>query len=153
MSINKSIEMLVLFFLVGLFIAIGNTVGYKIDVIDSLKGVLVIATIACVGYLISKIPLLNKLPLLFWVSVVAIYASTSFFPWSVEVLALTNKVKFLAVCTPILAYAGLAVGKDLEMFKKISWRIVPVALAVFTGTFLFAAVIAQFTLHWEGVIQ
>ena len=30
--------------------------------------------------------------------------------------------------------------------------IVSVSLAVFSGTFIFAALIAQITLHWEGVI-
>lgn len=149
---SRSIEMLALFFLCGLIIAAGNTVGYKAAFADSLAGVLIIAAIASVGFLIAKLPGFKKLPMIFWVSVVAIFVSTPLFPWASELLAATKNIRFLAVCTPILAYAGLAVGKDLEMFKKISWRIVPVALAVFAGTFLFATLIAQATLRWEGVI-
>lgn len=152
MNMTKSIETTALFFLIGLIAAIGNTVGYKIPFLDSLTGVGIMALIATTGLVISRVPLLSKLPLLFWVSVVAIFVSTPLFPWANGLLAATSKMQFLAVCTPILAYAGLAIGKDLEMFKRISWRIVPVALAVFAGTFLFAALIAEFTLHWEGVI-
>lgn len=151
MTMNKTLEMLALFFLCATIAAAGNMVGYKIDMGDSLLGAFVVAGIAAIGFLISKLPYFGKLPMIFWVSIVAIYASTSLFPWSEFVLTTTKKVQFLAICTPILAYAGLAVGKDLEMFKKISWRIVPVALAVFAGTFLFAAILAHFTLQWEGI--
>ena len=58
----------------------------------------------------------------------------------------------MATTTPILAYAGLCVGKDLEAFKKLSWRIIPVALCVAAGTFLCATMRAEFVLHLEGVI-
>lgn len=148
----KILETIFILILVALIIAAGNSVGYRIDPIASLSGVLILAAISVVGFLIAKIPGLSKLPVIFWVSIVAILVSIPVFPGSSFVLATAKNVQFLAVCTPILAYAGLAVGKDLEMFKKISWRIIPVALAVCAGTFLCAAFIAQFTLHWEGVI-
>ncbi len=151
MTMNKTIEMVALFFLCGAIMAAGNTVGYKINVMDSLSGAFVIAAIAAIGFLISKLPVFSKLPVVFWVSIIAIYASTSLFPWSGWVLATAKKMQFLAVTTPILAYAGLAVGKDLGMFRKISWRIVPVAIAVFAGTFLFSAILAHFTLRWQGI--
>ncbi len=149
---TRTVETLALFFLIGVSVAAGNSVGSKVDFMASVNGVLVLAVIASVGYLLGKLPVLNKLPILFWVSVVAIFVSTPYFWWHRELLAMTDKVQFLSTCTPVLALAGLAVGKDLEMFKKISWRIVPVALAVFAGTFLFAAVLAHFTLKWEGAI-
>ena len=149
---TRIMENITLFFLIGISVAAGNAVGYKVDFITSATGVLILALIATVGFLIGNLPLLKKMPMLFWVSVVAIFVSTPYFWWHKELLAMTDKVQFLSTCTPVLALAGLAVGKDLEMFKKISWRIVPVALAVFTGTFLFAAVLAHFTLRWEGAI-
>lgn len=149
---TRTVENIALFFLIGVSIAAGNSVGYKIDFVSSATGVLILAVLASVGFLIGSLPYLKKLPMLFWVSVVAIFVSTPYFWWHRELLAMTDKVQFLSTCTPVLALAGLAVGKDLEMFKKISWRIVPVALAVFAGTFLFAAVLAHFTLKWEGAI-
>jgi hypothetical protein len=86
------------------------------------------------------------------VSVIAILSTTPLSPVAKTVTYFTGKVDFLALCTPILAYAGLGVGKDLEDFKKISWKIVIVALCVYTGTFLFATMVAQVMLHVEGVI-
>ena len=148
----KIFETIFVFILVAIIMAAGNTVGYKIDLISSLVAVAMLVIISIVGLLISKLPGFNKLPVILWVSVVAAIMSAPIFPYHQEIVAITDQVSLLAVCTPILAYAGLAIGKDLALFKNISWRIIPVSLAVFSGTFIFAAIIAQVTLHWEGVI-
>ncbi len=149
---NKLQNMTVAMILSGLLMAVGNVIGYHVDWYSSLLGVLVIIVIGLIGMAVSQIPGLNKLPMVFWISIVAIIFSLPDFPGSAWVIQITKKVQFLAVTTPILAYAGLSLGKDIELFKKLSWKIVPVTLAVMTGTFIFAAIIAQFVLKWEGAI-
>lgn len=149
---NKLQNMTVAMIISGLLMAVGNVIGYKVDWYSSLLGVLVIIVIGLSGMAVSQLPGLNKLPMVFWISIVAIIISLPGFPGSAWVIQTTKKVQFLAVTTPILAYAGLSLGKDIELFKKLSWKIVPVTLAVMTGTFLFAAIIAQFILKWEGAI-
>lgn len=148
----KILETLFLLILVAIIMAAGNSVGYHIDFMLSLQAMAILVAISIVGFFISKIPVLNKLPVILWVSVAAAVASSPIFPFNEQVVSITNEVSLLAVCTPVLAYAGLAIGKDLALFKSISWRIIPVSLAVFSGTFIFAAIIAQLTLQWEGVI-
>ena len=37
-------------------------------------------------------------------------------------------------------------------FRRLSWRIIPVALAVTAGTFICATALAQLVLHLEGLI-
>lgn len=148
----KILETIFVLILVAIIMAAGNSVGYKIDIISSLEALAVLAVISIVGFLLSKLPGLEKFPVILWVSVVAAVVSSPIFPYHTELVAITDQVSLLAVCTPVLAYAGLAIGKDLALFKNISWRIIPVSLAVFSGTFIFAALIAQVTLHWEGVI-
>ncbi len=150
---SKLLDLTGVFLLTGLFVALANGIGYKIAWGDSLLGVAVIIGLGVIGAVLSRLPVLKKLPMVFWVSIVAVVASLPVFPGSAWIIAVTKKVQFLAIATPILAYAGLSLGKDMDLFKKLSWRIVPVALAVCAGTFLFATVIAQFTLRWEGVIK
>ncbi|MFQ1007000.1 hypothetical protein B6D12_07170 [Gilliamella apicola] len=148
----KILETIFVLILVAIIMAAGNTVGYKIDFMLSLEALFVLVVISIVGLLLSKLPGLKKFPVILWISVVAAVVSSPIFPYHTELVAITDQVSLLAVCTPVLAYAGLAIGKDLALFKNISWRIIPVSLAVFSGTFIFAALIAQVTLHWEGVI-
>lgn len=140
-----------LFLLVGVSVLIGNYVGYKVPVGDAIIGYLMIAGVMVVGMLVAKVDPL-KLPSVFWVSIIALFLSMPICPFSKTIIKYTSKIDFLALCTPILAYAGLSIGKDLEMFKTLSWRIIVVALLVFTGTFVCATVVSQFILHFEGVI-
>ena len=69
----------------------------------------------------------------------------------ISMLPYTHAEAFLPITTPILAYAGLSLGKDMEGFKHLSWRIVPVALAVAAGSFLCATALAEVMLHLEGI--
>lgn len=148
----KVAETIFVLILISVITAAGNVVSVNANFFDSLQAMAVLCVICIVGYFISKIPGFHKLPVIFWVSIVAALVSSPIFPGNELVIKWTDQVSLLVVCTPILAYAGLAIGKDLALFKRISWRIIPVSLAVFSGTFLLAALIAQVTLHWDGVI-
>ncbi|SDF21067.1 hypothetical protein [Sporolituus thermophilus] len=147
----KWLDMILIFALMGVMSVIGNSIGYKTSILDGAIGYAIIMAITLVGILLARVVPL-KLPMVFWISIIALLTTAPFSPVAKIVLAYTNKVDFLALCTPILAYAGLSVGKDLPMFKQMSWRIVIVALAVYTGTFVFATLIAQIMLHVEGLI-
>jgi hypothetical protein len=129
---------------------VGNTISYKHPVGEAVIGYLILVAIIAVGLLIHRA--VPRLPMVFWVSIVAIAVAAPISPLAKTIGYYTGKVDFLALCTPILAYAGLAVGKDLESFKKMSWRIIVVAVCVYTGTFLFATMIAEVLLRMQGVI-
>lgn len=148
----KFFETIFVLILVAIITAAGNVVSVQANFLLSVEAMLILTVICIIGYAISKLPILGKLPAIFWVSALAALVSSPIFPSNEFVIELTNQVSLLVVCTPVLAYAGLAIGKDLALFKSISWRIIPVSLAVFSGTFIFAALIAQITLTWEGVI-
>lgn len=135
----------------GVMALAGNTIGYKMPVGEGLIGYLLLAGLTLVGIIVQRV-LPFKLPIVFWVSIIAILSTSPLSPLAQTITYYTGKVDFLALCTPILAFAGLGVGKDLEAFKKISWKIVLVAMFVYTGTFVFATMVAQIMLHVEGVI-
>ena len=62
------------------------------------------------------------------------------------------KIGLLPLCTPILSYAGISIGKDLPAFKKQGVAIVSVALLTFLGTYLGSAFIAEIVLKFTGQI-
>lgn len=151
-AVQKITETALILFVSGWICVIANIVGYKATLADSLIGTAVLIVIGLLGFILNQLPYCNKFYAVIWISILSIFASSPAFPWQAWVVATTSKVQFMAIATTVLAFAGLSVGKDLEAFKKLSWRIVPVALAVCAGTFLGAVVIAQVALHWEGAI-
>ncbi len=149
----------IIILLSGVFTAIGNTIQTMVksnlkpvSFMDSLEGSLVIFGVAMVGYIISQLPILKKLSPVFWVGIIAVVMSTPSFPGSQYINSSTGVIQFAALGTPTLAYAGLALGKDLPVLKKMSWKIVVVGLAVITGTFLLATIVSQIALSLEGII-
>lgn len=155
-------EVIAVLVLMGIMSVVGNVVGYKETlgkgmsygqfITEAATGYIIMFIIALIGVACSKyIP--GKLPMVFWVSVVATLSTVpQVSPFAKEIGYYTGKVDFLALATPILAFAGLSFGKDLDKFKTMSWRIIVVALAVYTGTFLCAAIVAQVLLKFEGII-
>jgi hypothetical protein len=144
-------ETVLVLLLMGVIVVVGNTIGYHYPITEAIIGYLIIMAVTLLGMGFAKIMFI-KLPMVFWISLVALLATSPISPYAVMITAYTSKVDFLALITPILAYAGLSVGKNLAMFKKISWRIVIVALTIYTGTFICATTIAQVMLRLEGII-
>lgn len=144
-------ESIVTFTVAGIIAVLGNTIGYKMPWDMALFGYIILVSITLLGIALSEF-LPVKFPMVFWISLIALLSTSPISPINKFVLDYTGKMEFMAIATPILAYAGLAVGKDLPMIKQMSWRIVVVALAVYTGTFVFAVVIAEAVLHAQGII-
>jgi len=135
--------------IIGLIAIIGNWVGYKVNPITALPGIFLIVVITIIGLaLTTYLPI--KIPAVVWISFIALIATTPIFPGNVWIVEQTSKINFMALATPILAYAGLSLGKDIDDFKKLGWRIVIVSLVVYTGTFLFAAIFAEIVFKIQG---
>ena len=122
---NKMKDMVFILLVTGFFSWIANIININPPLASSAVGCLVLVALAAVGIFISLLP--------------------GF------IMHHTNNVSFLALTTPLLAYAGLSIGKDMEAFKGLSWRIIPVALAVAAGSFVCSTILAEFMLHLEGV--
>lgn len=109
------------------------------------------AVIAFVGMLLSKyIP--GGIPAAAWVVTLGCILTIPGVPGSDIVNGYVKNVGFVALCTPILAYAGVSIGKDLDDFAKTGWRIVILAIVVFVGTYIASAIIAQCILKALGQI-
>lgn len=150
---------LILIFLAGVLTAIGNTIQTNVKAgltpvpfMKSLEGAMVIFGVAMIGYIISQLPYLKKMSPVFWVGIIAVFMSSPIFPGSHYINSAASVIQFAALGTPTLAYAGLALGKDLPILKKMSWRIIIVGLAVISGTFLLATIVSQILLVFEGII-
>ncbi|WHY80896.1 hypothetical protein QNH23_13365 [Siminovitchia fortis] len=143
------IEKIKILSLIGIIAIIGNWVGYKVNPIEALPGMLIIVIITIIGLALTNyLPI--KIPAVVWISLVALITTTPIFPGNGWIVEQTSKIDFMAIATPILAYAGLSLGKDIDAFKKLGWRIVIISIVVYTGTFLFASLFAEIVFKIQG---
>jgi hypothetical protein len=130
--------------------------GNYVSPFEALPGIGLMFAIICVGWIIQE--LLEKklkfhLPTIVYISLLSILASLpGVSPIAEFTVTSFNKVGLLPICTPILAYAGISIGKDLDSFRKQGLAIVIVALCTFLGTYLGSAAIAQRILKLTHVI-
>jgi hypothetical protein len=140
--------LLVVWLLCGAFALIGNSINHKAALADPqvLGGMAIVVGVVLAGYglyLLSR----RKLPAVIWVSLVGMALTYPAFPYAAQIAAMTGKINFLALSTPMLALAGLSIAKDVPAFRRLGWRIVVVSFAANAGTFLGATLIAQFFVH------
>ena len=73
-------------------------------------------------------------------------------PTGAYVAEQVNKIGLLPSVTPVLAYAGVSMGKSWVDFKTIGWRGIVVAIFVMIGTYVGSAAIAHIVLSIQGII-
>lgn len=140
---------LVMLLVIGTITLIGNWVGYGISPVEAAPGMALIVVIGVVSLLLGRfVPL--ELPSFAYAMVIAFLLSLPYSPVQATILSLTEPVNFLATTTPILAYAGLSVGSQVTQMRKVSWKLVVVAVFVFFGTFFGSALVAQAVMSIQG---
>lgn len=122
---------------------VSNMVGYE-SLGNSLPGILVLSAITVVGYFLSYVVPLKKISAVLWISIIAILVSSPISPISDFVITSVDNLNMNAVITPILAYAGVIIGKDWGAFKSVGIKGVIVSIFVIIGTFLISALLGDF---------
>lgn len=105
-----------------------------------------------VQQLLEKIPKWPKFPTALYLTIINTFVAIDGSPFQDWIVSHIGIIQLMALCTPILAYAGIAIGKDLDAFKKQGPRIVITAILTFIGTFIGSAIIAQVVLAQTGQI-
>lgn len=130
---------------------IGNYISKDTTPLEALPGMLILVAIAFAGIALGEIiPI--KLPNIAYIMTIGTILTVPGFPGSATIINYVGKIDFLALCTPILAYAGIYTGKSIDDLKKTGWRIFVLAVVVMFATFVGSAVIAQFVLKFMGQI-
>lgn len=130
---------------------VANVIGTPYGVVESIPGLVMLMLMAIAGIAMAKF-LPGNIPAVAYVVTLACLLSYPGVPGSEYVNEYVKKVGFLQLCTPILAYAGIAIGKDLDAFAKSGWRITVISCFVFIGTYIGSALIAQVILKYMGQI-
>lgn len=127
----------------GVLTIIANWIAYKVAPLESIGCIVIMIAAVFVGDILCNVTG-KKIPAVCWVTLVAMFLTSPICPWADAIVAITGKINFLAVITPMLTFAGLSIAKDIPAFRKLGWRIVLVSFAANAGTFIGATLIAEF---------
>lgn len=144
-------EWVLLLGIFGFTALIGNWAGYDILPLAAVPGMIVLILICLAGFVLRDLIPIN-FPSIAYISIIGVIVSMPWFPGSTKVVEWTNEVQLLALATPILAYAGIAIGRSWTDFVKLGWKTIVVASLVMLGTFIGSALIAELILRFQGII-
>ncbi|MFL0504173.1 hypothetical protein ACH0B5_00360 [Ureibacillus sp. 179-F W5.1 NHS] len=145
-------EWVILMIIVSFMVIIGNWIGYEVMPLESLPGIIVLASISLLGLIIHRAIPYKGIPSIAYIGILAFILSMPAVPGSEKIVEWTGKVNLLAIATPILAYAGISIGRSWTDFAKLGWKTVIVGMFVLLGTFLGSAIVAEIILRMQGII-
>ena len=131
--------------------AIGNYIGYHYPFQESIYGMFILCAITLLGLIIEH-HISYNIPAIIYISIIGLIVALPWSPISSTIIYYTSKVNIVSLTTILLAYAGIAMGKDLGEFKKVGLKGIIVTFFVILGTYMGSALIAQGVLMYTGMI-
>lgn len=130
--------------------SIGNYIGYKHPMSDSLVGMGILSLITLIGVWMER-----KLPWdissIIYISVIGIILAFPGMPTADFVSYYVSNVELLSIVTVFLAYVGIGMGKSWNEFKSLGGRAIIITILVISSTYLGAAIVAHVVLVITGV--
>ncbi|CCL36209.1 TPA: hypothetical protein ACKEZN_002816 [Clostridioides difficile] len=152
LNLKKSSYQLLVMSVIGVIILIGQRISVGTSIVTDLPGMVMLILAAMAAMIIKDLFPKSIFPAFGFATIIGLLLSMPYSPTSEVFLTNTNNINFMAITTPLLAFAGISVGNKIEALKEMSWKIVIISLIVFTTIFFACASIAHIVLSIQGKI-
>ena len=149
-SVHGVFNWILLLAIFSVITVIGNYLGYKHPMAESLVGMGILSLITLVGVWLERYLPFNISSILY-ISIIGIVLAFPGMPTSQPVLYYVSHVELLSIVTVFLAYVGIGMGKSWDEFKALGWRAVVITILVIAATYYGAAIVAHIVLVLSGV--
>ena len=149
-SVHGIFNWILLLSIFSLITVVGNYIGYKHPIYDSLVGMGILSLITLLGvWMERKLPF--NISSIIYISVMGIVLVFPGMPTSETVSYYVSQIELLSIVTVFLAYVGIGMGKSWNEFKALGPRAVIVTVLVIASTYLGSAIVAHVVLVMTGV--
>ncbi|MCC0635710.1 MULTISPECIES: hypothetical protein [Clostridioides] len=152
LDLKKSSYQLLVMSIIGVIILIGQRISVGTSIVTAFPGMVMLILAAMAAMIIKDLFPKSIFPAFGFATIIGLLLSMPYSPTSEVFLTNTNNINFMAITTPLLAFAGISVGNKIEALKEMSWKIVIISLVVFTTIFFACASIAHIVLSIQGKI-
>lgn len=149
-SVHGIFNWILLLSIFSVITVIGNYIGYKHPIYDSLVGMGILSVITLVGVWMER-SLPFNISSIIYISVIGILLAFPGMPTSDMLSYYVSRVELLSIVTVFLAYVGIGMGKSWNEFKALGPRAVIVTVLVIASTYLGSAIVAHIVLIFTGV--
>ena len=151
-TLENIIEQIKIVIVVYGIIAVIHLVSVRSNLMELGKATLVSFVLVVLSILLKNFVKKPNLPGFAWSTLVAFALTLPISPVADFIVNTLQAYSFGLVGIPLLAFAGIAVGEQLEVFKKLSWKIVLISFVVMASTYFGSAHISNIVLALNGMI-
>lgn len=151
-TLENIIEQIKIVIVVYGIIAVIHLVSVRSNLMELGKATLVSFVLVVLSILLKNFVKKPNLPGFAWSTLVAFALTLPISPVADFIVNTLQVYSFGLVGIPLLAFAGIAVGEQLEVFKKLSWKIVLISFVVMASTYFGSALISNIVLALNGMI-
>lgn len=151
-NLKRSGYQLLVMLMVGAMILTGQFISKGVSIFTALPGMLIMIAAAMVAMMLKDLFPKSIFPAFGFATIIGLLLSIPGNPISDVFNEQVANINFMAITTPLLAFAGISVGNKIEELKAMSWKIVVISLIVFTTIFFACASIGHIVLKIQGVI-
>lgn len=151
-NLKRSGYQLLVMLMVGAMILTGQFISKGVSIFTALPGMLIMIAAAMVAMILKDLFPKSIFPAFGFATIIGLLLSIPGNPISEVFNEQVANINFMAITTPLLAFAGISVGNKIEELKAMSWKIVVISLVVFTTIFFACASIGHIVLKIQGVI-
>ncbi|CEH35794.1 hypothetical protein [Romboutsia lituseburensis] len=151
-NLKRSGYQLLVMLMVGAMILAGQFISKGVSIFTALPGMLIMIAAAMVAMMLKDLFPKSIFPAFGFATIIGLLLSIPGNPISDVFNEQVANINFMAITTPLLAFAGISVGNKIEELKAMSWKIVVISLIVFTTIFFACASIGHIVLKIQGVI-
>ena len=149
-SVHGIFNWILLLIIFSIITVVGNYLGYKHPMYDSLVGMAILSLITLIGVWMERYLPFN-ISSIIYISIMGILIAFPGMPTSEFVLHYVSQIELLSIVTVFLAYVGIGMGKSWDEFKALGWRAIVITVLVIAATYYGAAIVAHIVLVLTGV--
>ena len=133
-------------------ILVGQSIATTLPLSEIITGLSISFVIVFFAVILKNGVRRPDLPGFAWATLLSFVLTLPVSPLQGVIVEHIGKLNFMAYVTPLLAFAGISVGDKLHIMRKLSWKLVIVAMLVMASTYFFSALISQTVLSLHGLI-
>lgn len=118
LNLKKSSYQLLVMSVIGVIILIGQRISVGTSIVTALPGMVMLILAAMAAMIIKDLFPKSIFPAFGFATIIGLLLSMPYSPTSEVFLTNTNNINFMAITTPLLAFAGISVGNKIEALKK-----------------------------------
>lgn len=127
---------------VGVVALLTNWVGQRSVSAPDVLGMVILCAVTGISLVLrTKV---KGVPAVLWALTIGVVLTASFLPFGGTVAGWVEHLDLISVGVPALGFIGLSLGRDIGLLRRLSWKVVVVALLTYTFTYVAATAIAQF---------